>query len=182
MSPELLNPDPRDGNPGRTIHSDRYAFGMVIYEVRAESPTSRYYRYAHTPCSPAPKVLTGDIPFHTLPDTAVVTRVVQGARPGIPDDVKNATHSSGSDLWMIVQQSWDEDPVERPPTSEVRRRLSVAAENWDVDLARSASSDGYVSVPRNTLLSSGEFSDPGEQIGLFCIYPRLCSHSASREG
>ena len=34
MSPELLNPDERNGLLGRTVYSDRYSFGMVIYEVR----------------------------------------------------------------------------------------------------------------------------------------------------
>lgn len=34
MSPELLDPDEHDWSPARTVHSDCYAFGMVIYEVR----------------------------------------------------------------------------------------------------------------------------------------------------
>lgn len=35
MSPELLNPSEGSESPGKSVHSDRYAFGMVIYEVRA---------------------------------------------------------------------------------------------------------------------------------------------------
>jgi hypothetical protein len=33
MSPELLRSEGSEF-PGKSVHSDRYAFGMVIYEVR----------------------------------------------------------------------------------------------------------------------------------------------------
>lgn len=154
MSPELLNPDEYNGPPGRTVHSDRYAFGMVIYEVGIQ------WDYRGAILSYVYQVLTGNIPFHLLSNTAVIVQVAQGVRPRIPGNIStDPSHKSG--LWAIVQECWQKKPVDRPALSDVRQRLSAAAGMWVVDLNQSGW-DGYVNVPINALLSSMEYSDPGE--------------------
>lgn len=170
MSPELLNPDERREPLGRTPHSDRYAFGMVIYEVRTLSQLCchLFTFVAH----PFPKVLTGNTPFHLLSDPAVIAKVVRGGRPEIPADTPIAARKSG--LWTAVQRCWEEEPFKRPALSEVRDRLVAAAGMWDDDLGRSGSTGGYVSVAQNILLSSDDSSDPGKWIG-FSLHLRFCS-------
>jgi len=139
MSPELLDPDEHDGYSGRTKHSDNYAFGMVVYEV-----------------------LTGNVPFHLLHEYSVINKVLRGDRPEIPADTSAAAHKSG--VWAIVQQSWAAKPFERPTLSLVRQRLFAAVEMWDTDLEKSTASDGFVDVPPDVLLSSGDSSD-AESVG-----------------
>jgi len=102
-------------------------------------------------------VLTGNTPFHLLLDAAVIPRVIKGARPEIPVGAPVAADKSG--LWLIVQQCWEEEPFNRPALTEVRDRLLAAAGMWDDDLCRSGSTDGYVSVSKDVLLSPDGSSD-----------------------
>lgn len=122
--------------------------------------SSLSYCRSHVFHPPGPKVLTGKVPFYRVfHDCAVFAQIVQGVHPEIPIDTPDATHRSG--LWAIVQQCWEQEPIKRPTLPEIRRRVSAAAEMWDADLGRSGTSDGYVSVPQDTLLSE-DSSDAGE--------------------
>lgn len=137
MSPELLIPDEQSELPGRTVFSDCYAFGMVIYEV-----------------------LTDKTPFYhiTGPDYVVFTRLLQGERPDIPVDTPPAAHDSG--LWKIVEQCWETEPIQRPALSEVRDQLATAAGMWATDLVQSTES--YVDMAKDALFlpdSSDDDSD-----------------------
>lgn len=130
--------------------------------VRGEDFIFTVLLFVHIWCPSVPKVLTGNIPFYFLPNPAVAAKVAAGGRPMIPVDTPVAAHKSG--LWAIIQRCWEEDPIYRPALPEVRDRLFVAAGMWDDDLGRSGSTDGYVSVAQNILLSSssGDSSDGGK--------------------
>lgn len=129
----------------------------------------------HVFCPLIPKVLTGDVPFRQIPDQAVITRVLRGSRPEIPVDTSAAAHRSG--LWEIVQQCWEQSPMERPALPAVRDRLSVAAGMWDVNLGQSGTIDGFVDVDPCILLESDDSSDAGKR-PCFSLHLRLCSHAA----
>jgi len=124
----------------------------------------------HVCCPSGFEVLTGNVPFHRHHGCAVVSKVTKGDRPEIPVDTPATAHKSG--LWAIVQKCWGAKPLERPALSVVRQRLVDAVEMWDTDLGRSTASDGFVNVPIDVLLSSGDSSDVGEWVVLFIS--RLC--------
>ena len=153
---------PESGRRPRVFGENRAFRPLRIRDghIRGEDIIVIVPSFLHAYHPPDPKVLTGNVPFHLLPDRAVITRVVQGARPEVPINTPVATQRSG--LWVIVQQSWEEEPIRRPALSDVRDRLSAAAGIWDDDLVRSGSTDGFVSVSKNVLLSSGDFSDAGK--------------------
>ena len=90
MSPELLDPDqfgPKDGRPTR--ESDRYALGMVIYEV-----------------------LSGKVPFAPYRDYVVMRKVIEGERPERPQGEEGIRFTD--DMWQTLQQCWTQEPEERP--------------------------------------------------------------------
>lgn len=129
--------------------------------------------YSHALCLLDFQVLTGNIPFHLIDGWAAITGIVRGARPDIPANAPTATRG----LWKIVQRCWGEEPTERPPLSEIRQELCVAAEEWDTGPGVSGSTDSYVKVAQDTLSSSGESSDTGAQIH-FSVRLYLCSRPA----
>lgn len=90
MSPELLDPDqfgPKDGRP--TKESDRYALGMVVYEV-----------------------LSGKFPFAPYRDYVVMRKVIEGERPERPQGEEGARFTDY--LWQTLQQCWTQEPTGRP--------------------------------------------------------------------
>lgn len=115
-----------------------------------------------------PQVLTGNIPFHQIfLDCVVAARIIAGERPEIPH---TEVATPGSGLWAVVRRCWREDPVERPPLFEIRDWLFIAAGLWNTDMGQSESMDGYVRVPNDTLLSSGEFYDTGKRAAFFVVW------------
>ena len=90
MSPELLDPDqfgPKDGRP--TKESDRYALGMVIYEV-----------------------LSGKVPFAPYKDYVVMRKVIEGERPERPEGEEGARFTDN--LWQTLQRCWAQEAKGRP--------------------------------------------------------------------
>ena len=106
---------------------------------------------------------------------------MEGERPEIPH-----TLAAAPGLWAIVRRCWREDPAARPPLFEIRDSLFIAAGLWNTDLDQSESTDGYVSIPRDTLLSSGDFYDTGKrETSPFidaCVHALLESDSESESG
>ena len=96
MSPELLDPKIQDHR--RTKHSDRYALGMVIYEV-----------------------LSGWIPFHQYADLTVPGKVVGGDRPERPQGVEGIWFTD--DVWEALGRCWAPQPGNRPNIEDVLRCL-----------------------------------------------------------
>ena len=123
MSPELLDPERFRSNGRLTRESDRYALGMVIYEVTPLRLTR--YHLTHPP-----QVLTGLLPFHYMHAFSPVTAVViDGERPGKPLHAESLGFSDT--LWELVQLCWSESSKTRPTAVQLLDNLSAAALTWD---------------------------------------------------
>ncbi|KAF9255397.1 kinase-like protein [Marasmius fiardii PR-910] len=100
-APELLNPvvDSR-GNvlPCRPSNcSDMYAFAGVCFEI-----------------------FTGDVPFQGLSEAVIVNLVVyQNRHPPRPDGSWPI-----NEMWRIMEECWDREPMTRPAASEVVARIA----------------------------------------------------------
>ncbi|KAF7367939.1 Protein kinase domain-containing protein [Mycena sanguinolenta] len=93
QAPELL----RGGH--NNSESDVYAFAYVAYEL-----------------------LTGKPPFAELRlDSAVITKVLSGSRPSATADCANDPRLKG--LWVLIQDSWQEQPELRPTAAQLVLRL-----------------------------------------------------------
>ena len=99
MSPELFCPE-KFGleDSRRTERSDCYALGMVIYEV-----------------------LSGQMPFHSCGDLAVVVKVSGGERPEWPQGAGGEWFTDG--LWRILERCWAHNPDGRPRIEDVLQCL-----------------------------------------------------------
>ncbi|KAF9780768.1 kinase-like domain-containing protein [Thelephora terrestris] len=106
MSPELFDPEMfnlKDSRP--TKSSDRYAFGMVIYEV-----------------------LSGQIPFYKHPDFTVVAKVLKGKRPVRPQGAEAMLFTDG--VWSILECCWNASPGDRPKIKDVLQSLEQVSKSW----------------------------------------------------
>ena len=112
MAPELLKLE-----SDISKEADMYAFGMVIFEVRAHHGISIVYFVHHRY-----KVFAGAAPFADSPPTTVAVRVLSGKRPDRP---KNPGLTD--ELWDLIQRCWEGDPLRRPESSEVVSHLRLAS-------------------------------------------------------
>lgn len=94
LAPELVS------GLRRTVATDVYAFGMLVYEAYA-----------------------GRRPFAEVRPISAVIRTCAGQRPARREITRAEFNDS---LWALVTACWAQDPTERPSMSEVRRRL----EGW----------------------------------------------------
>ena len=94
MSPELLDPSQlglKDSQPTR--ESDRYALGMVIYEV-----------------------LSGQVPFAPCNVGFIISKkIVEGERPERPSGLRGTWFTK--DLWALLERCWSAQPQTAPPRS-----------------------------------------------------------------
>jgi len=75
------------------------------------------------------QVLTGEVPFRGIPQSALGYAVVHGRRPDKPE---NASAIGFSDpLWDFAQRCWDGRIEMRPKAGEVVAHLWEAAAGWD---------------------------------------------------
>jgi len=124
-APELLVPHKfgkKDAMP--TTQADIYAFGLVIFQVCEQDCEDLPWLYIHSL-----QVLTGELPFHGIQQSALVYVVVQEGKR--PDKPQNASSIGLSDLlWSFVQRCWDADMKLRPGAGEVVAHLGAAAATW----------------------------------------------------
>jgi serine/threonine protein kinase len=129
MSPELL--DPKRFNlpdPRPTKESDRFALGMVIYEV-----------------------LCGHVPYHGVDRERISRVVLKGIRPSKP---KEAAHLGLFDeLWEMLQRCWDEKREARPDLEAICTCLNEVVHLWHVRTDLSATSDDTESVDTQSYYS-----------------------------
>ncbi|KAF9778163.1 kinase-like domain-containing protein [Thelephora terrestris] len=106
MGPELFDPEKfnlKDRRP--TKSSDRYAFGMVIYEV-----------------------LSGKIPFLLCHRYAVAAKVLEGGRPARPEGVEGSLFTDV--IWSILESCWKASPDDRPKVKAVLHCLEEVSSTW----------------------------------------------------
>ncbi|KAF9643195.1 kinase-like protein [Thelephora ganbajun] len=141
MSPELLDPQSFGLEKCRpTKESDRYALGMVIYEI-----------------------LSGRVPFE--PPMASVLRIVLGERPERPQGAQGAWFTDS--IWGMLELCWKPRPNERPSLNKVLRCLQNAMQlpkpYWSGDVETAA--DGQLGVTTASSSSAsiachGQLPDP----------------------
>jgi hypothetical protein len=99
MGPELFDPGMFGLNDRRpTKESDLHGLGMVIYEV-----------------------LSGQIPFATDRDSAVIRKVLEGERPGRPQGEEGKLFTD--DIWSTLKLCWKHRPRDRINAGTVLLRL-----------------------------------------------------------
>lgn len=70
-------------------------------------------------------MLTGQMPFHTLRDSEISYKVIQGERPDLPANAKDLGISDK--LWELLIRCWFGDCTDRPSISEILQHLSESA-------------------------------------------------------
>ena len=103
MSPELLDTDLQGSR--RTKYSDRYALGMVIYEV-----------------------LSGHIPFYQHGNWSIPLKVAKGDRPEKPQGAEGLWFADG--VWEVLECCWTTQPKDRPSVEDILRYLNQASKSW----------------------------------------------------
>jgi len=123
MSPELLIPEEFGKECAEpTPQSDIYAFGLATFQVRRQD-----YGYRSFSCILF-QVLTGEIPFSGIQQSALVYHLLRGMRPGKPE---NASIIGFSDsLWDLTQSCWDREVESRPKVGKLVTHLREAAAAW----------------------------------------------------
>ena len=109
MGPELLYPE-KFGLKHRhpTLGSDRYAMGMVIYEV-----------------------LSGQPPFSTCRDVEIIVLVLEGKRPERPRRDVGKLFADG--VWETLELCWEEQPEKRPNARQILMGLEGKLCSSDLD-------------------------------------------------
>ena len=133
MSPERFDPGKfglRESHP--TKESDRYALGMVIYEV-----------------------LSGETPYALCNQLVVVQKIMDGERPKRPEGVQGAWFTAG--LWQILELCWKPRPGDRPSLNVVLQCLRDVTSP-----PRSSDVGGYMEADINDQsdTATSDFSTP----------------------
>ena len=121
MSPELFDPENFGSNGRLTRGSDRYALGMVIYEVSL-------LRSSRQPLVYAFQVLTGLKPFYNMLGFTCIIAIVRGKRPPKPSHAESLGFSDT--LWVLTQSCWSETTSARPTAQQLLDCLSLASPTW----------------------------------------------------
>jgi len=75
------------------------------------------------------QVLTGDMPFRGIRQSALAYHVFRGTRPIKPENALAIGFSES--LWGFTQRCWDGQIESRPKVGEVVTHLKEAAAGWD---------------------------------------------------
>ena len=67
-------------------------------------------------------MLTGLMPFHSLRDTEISYKVIQGERPVVPANADVVGISE--ELWRLLARCWHADSTQRPRIGEILQHLS----------------------------------------------------------
>ena len=103
MSPELLDLEIQDHH--RTIYSDCYALGMVIYEVLSER-----------------------VPFYQYQNWAISGKVSRGDRPERPQGAEGVWFTD--DVWEVLGRCWMPRPGDRPSIKDILQCLEKLSISW----------------------------------------------------
>eukprot|EP00727_Mastigamoeba_balamuthi_P011180 m51a1_g6685 putative serine threonine kinase (1863) ;mRNA; f:9-31210 len=102
MSPEILE------KGHFSEKSDVYAFGMVMYEI-----------------------MTRHNPFNDVPVMSLVSLIINGERPPVPDNRKGYT----ANFVATMKQTWQQNPEQRPSFNDIGSALSPSGPilHWAFD-------------------------------------------------
>jgi len=96
MAPEMFAE-----TPSSTLATDVYAFAMVCYEMFSLShPFKEIWR-----------------------EPVVMLSALEGKRPSRPSDDLCRTRGLSDDIWHLIEDCWNQDPVKRPTISQVVKYL-----------------------------------------------------------
>ena len=94
------------------------------------------------------QVLTGEIPFSGIQQSALVYHVLRGVRPRKPE---NASIIGFFDpLWDLTQRCWDGEAELRPNVGEVVTHLREAAADWNGFMPPCVQAEGVALGPEET--------------------------------
>ena len=102
------------------------------------------------------KVFAGEIPFRNLPRFTATVRVMNGERPNRPADKPLLT----CDLWVLMQNCWDQGAHSRPKMSTVLKTLTpilfrtLRESNEPLPEFQAALSQFYESSERNAWINN----------------------------
>ncbi|KDQ06579.1 hypothetical protein BOTBODRAFT_39488 [Botryobasidium botryosum FD-172 SS1] len=97
----------------------RWGAPEVLLGGRQRTPSSDIYSLGRLMA----ELLTGEIPFSHLPDCAIIQHVEAGTYDRPPEDSDAATCGLDDDMWGLILDCWDQDPLKRPSASQVVERL-----------------------------------------------------------
>ena len=68
--------------------------------------------------------MTGELPFAYIKNSnAAIIHMQQGGRPRRPTDLEIAARGLDDNLWRLLEQCWQADPMNRPKIEEVLNHL-----------------------------------------------------------
>lgn len=74
------------------------------------------------------QVMTGSIPFESCSQARVMKLIMDGTRPILPT---NGVFGSPSDtIWLIAEDSWRQQPQERPTIHVVLEQVKKITQHW----------------------------------------------------
>lgn len=124
MAPELHQPEIFGLEKfQRTFKTDVFAFAFVCLEVcrmfGVMKKVSKTRSLIHATIF-FHKVYTSSPPFSDVPnDTAVLFKLMNGARPKRPSALQSGTRPMSDKLWALIESCWSQQIADRPNISEV---------------------------------------------------------------
>ena len=151
MSPEFVDAEIQGYH--RTKSSDRYALGMVIYEV-----------------------LSGRVPFYQHADWTIPEKVVKGDRPERPQGSGGVWFTDA--VWKMLKHCWVAQPKNRSSIEDVLRCLEKASKT-DHRLLQKGDADNNGVFPFAHELPDPYHGGPGRPISTKISAPTNISQMSS---
>jgi hypothetical protein len=92
--------------------------------------------------------MTGLLPFSSLSNYVVITKVTSGGRPERPKDFVAAARLT-DDIWNVTERCWRQQPDERLEIDKVLELLNTASRFWNPqtqDPASTSTSDSNLDI------------------------------------
>lgn len=103
----------------------------------------------------AVEVFTGDVPFRNMKNKTVDDQIVNGKRPGKPQDAEQLGLTEG--VWKFIRRCWTENPNKRPAIEEVVRAWNGFVSEYVASRSDSSATrrtalrgNGRIPVPRTS--------------------------------